>query len=73
MTHVKSTHILHYRFLKLKSTVGGNEMDHGDMKTVPVPTAMVVGDKRLWDITGQFRTLAAGETAFSLVSRCIVG
>jgi hypothetical protein len=28
-----------------------------------MPTAMVVGDKRLWDITGQFRALASGMKA----------
>jgi hypothetical protein len=32
------------------------------LDTIPVPTAKIVGDKKLWDITGQFRALAAGKS-----------
>jgi hypothetical protein len=40
------------------------QSDETLFNTVPLPTAMVVGDKKLWDITGQFRALASGTVDF---------
>lgn len=38
--------------------------DLGEMMEIPPVTSTVLGDKRLWDITGKFKTLAAGTYNF---------